>query len=126
MVLNDAGRIAADTWQWLSVRYPYIELDVSVLMPNHLHGIITIHGDISRGGSRTAPTEKRKPLGQLIGAFKTVSTKRINGLRLTPGETFWQRNYYEHVIRNEADLAEVREYILNNPARWNEDDYNPY
>jgi REP element-mobilizing transposase RayT len=64
-------------------------------------------------------------LGQLIGSFKTVSTKRINALRLTPGEPFWQRNYYEHVIRNEADLAEIREYILNNPARWDEDDYYP-
>ena len=94
-------------------------------MPNHLHGIIMIRDDIRRGGSRTAPTEKRKPLGRLIGAFKTVSTKRINELRLTSGGPFWQRNYYEHVIRSEEELAEVREYILNNPARWNEDENNP-
>jgi len=64
-------------------------------------------------------------LGRLIGAFKTVSTKRINELHLTSGGPFWQRNYYEHIIRNEEELAEVREYILNNPVRWNEDENNP-
>lgn len=123
--LSEVGQIVADAWEWLAMRYPYVELDISILMPNHLHGIIMIHDDIRRGGSRTAPTKIRKPLGRLIGAFKTVSTKRINESRNTPGNRVWQRNYYEHVIRNEADLAEVREYILNNPARWNEDDYNP-
>ncbi len=69
-------------------------------MPNHLHGVIMID-DIGRGGSRTAPTDmaKRKPLGRLIGAFKTVSTKQINILRGMSGAPVWQRNYYEHVIR---------------------------
>jgi REP element-mobilizing transposase RayT len=125
MRLSEVGRVVAEAWKWLAVQYPHVELDISIVMPNHLHGIIMIHDDIRRGGSRAAPTETRKPLGQLIGSFKTVSTKRINALRLTPGEPFWQRNYYEHVIRNEADLAEIREYILNNPARWDEDDYYP-
>jgi len=125
MRLNEVGQIVADAWKWLAVQYAHVELDMSILMPNHLHGIIMICDDIRRGGSRTAPTETRKPLGRLIGAFKTVSTKRINELHLTSGGPFWQRNYYEHIIRNEEELAEVREYILNNPVRWNEDENNP-
>lgn len=68
-----------------------------------------------------APTTKIKPLGQLIGAFKTVSSKRINLLRNTPGALLWQRNYYEHVIRDETDLQRIREYIANNPSNWADD-----
>jgi putative transposase len=66
-----------------------------------------------------------KPLGRLVGAFKTVSTKHINLLRETPGMPFWQRNYREHVIRNDASLGRIREYIENNPARWELDQLHP-
>jgi putative transposase len=79
--------------------------------------------------STTAPTDKtptkRKPLGRLVGAFKTVSTKRINQLRDMPGVPFWQRNYWEHVVRNERSLNRIRKYIENNPARWAEDQLHP-
>jgi REP element-mobilizing transposase RayT len=68
---------------------------------------------------------KRKPLGRLVGAFKTVSTKQINQLRDMPGVPFWQRNYWEHIIRNEESLGRIREYIENNPARWAEDQLRP-
>ena len=91
-------------------------------MPNHLHGIVVIV-DEGRGGSRTAHTSAtangvlRKPLGHLVGAFKTVSTKRINKYRGTPGARLWQRNYYEHIVRNEESLRSIREYIANNPAK---------
>jgi hypothetical protein len=125
-------------------------LDEWVLMPNHFHGIIVIHdvcdvvsgwdglccrGGSRGGGSRTAPTTpvamadaipvKQKPLGRLVGAFKTVSTKHINQIRGTPGLPVWQRNYYEHVIRNDASLNRIRRYILENPSRWGEDHENP-
>ena len=60
-----------------------------------------------------------------MGAFKTVSTKRINLLRATPGAPVWQRNYYEHVIRNEGDLFAIRKYIADNPAQWALDEENP-
>ena len=112
------------------------------LMPNHLHGILFIAD--RTGGSRAARTPAArtpaartravstssrginpKPLGQLIGAFKTVSTKRINLLRGTPGGRVWQRGYYEHVIRIEAELDRVREYIVNNPLQWDLDRENP-
>ena len=82
---------------------------------------------IHMGGSRTAPTAfpSRKPIGRLIGAFKTVSTKRVNESRKTPGAQLWQRNYYEHVIRNDDELNSIRQYIMENPIRWDTDRENP-
>ena len=123
--LNDAGRLVRDSWEWLAERYPYVTLDEYVVMPNHLHGIIAITNQC-RGGSRTAQTlARRQPLGRMIGAFKTVSTKRLNLARKTPGRPIWQRNYYERVIRNDEELTAIREYIVNNPVRWELDKYNP-
>jgi len=152
MVVSPMGKIVLDTWDWLASQYTYVTLDEFCVMPNHFHGVIVINdagickgdidtdicrggtdtdmgrgdtgADVCRGGSRTAPTNttKTKPLGRLIGAFKTVSTKRINEMRGTPGATVWQRNYYEHIIRNEDELGRIRTYIAANPASWQEDD----
>ncbi|MFA5368229.1 MAG: transposase [Dehalococcoidia bacterium] len=129
MKLSEIGLIAVDAWEWLAVQYPYVELDISILMPNHLHGIIMI---TNVGAIHELPLPPNNPMRRrimlipkIIGYAKMNTAKFINQSRNTPGTRVWQRNYYEHVIRNEADLAEVREYILNNPARWDEDDYNP-
>jgi REP element-mobilizing transposase RayT len=128
MILNDMGDVVLDVWQWLAKQYNYVSLDANVIMPNHFHGVIAIKW--RRGDSRIAPTHKnigvvkRKPLGRLIGAFKTVSTKRINEIRKTPGAIVWQRNYYEHIIRNNASLDRIRKYIISNPSRWNTDRNN--
>ena len=126
MQLNPYGKIAETSWQWLSQAYDYVESDEWIIMPNHLHGIIFISADC-RGGSRTAPTgeSKMKPLGRLIGAFKTISTKQINFIRKTNGVLFWQRNFYEHVIRDGHALNRIREYITTNPLRWDLDRENP-
>lgn len=132
MVLNDFGNIVAETWGWLETQYPYVELGAWVVMPNHFHGIISITDDVNdddgRGGSRTAPTNpdmaKRKPLGRLIGAFKTVSTKHINLARHTEGATIWQRNYYERIIRNEREMDAIWRYIESNPVHWAKDEEN--
>jgi putative transposase len=133
MELSQFGRIIDECWQWLFKRYSYLHCDAYVIMPNHLHAIMMITDQTCRGGSRTAPTEcrqddvdrKRKPLGRLIGAFKTVSTKQINVLRKTPGQVFWQRNYYEHVIRNDKSGGKIRQYIYENPLFWEHDEENP-
>ncbi|GAB4244278.1 MAG: transposase [Stanieria sp.] len=140
MVLNQYGSIVAQTYQWLSQRYHYVYLDEWIIMPNHFHGIIVIIDTPRRGSSRTAPTStvpiqnistssnhvsKPKPLGRLIGAFKTVSTKHINILRDTPATPVWQRNYYEHIIRNQTALDRIREYITNNPISWQIDQLHP-
>ncbi len=124
MFLNEYGQVVAECWDWLARQYKYVELAERIVMPNHTHSIvvISVKEDSRRGGSRTAPT---KSLGRLVGAFKTVSTKRINQMRHTPGATVWQRNYYEHVIRNEDELNNLRRYILDNPVQWNMDEDNP-
>jgi putative transposase len=129
MRLNAVGEIVSQAWQWLARQYPYVDIDEWVIMPNHLHGIIWIVNNDApgRGGSRTAPTHPihpQKPLGRLIGAFKTVSTKQINLLNQTPGAALWQRNYFEHIIRNDDDLRRIRAYISNNPLRWTIDREN--
>ena len=124
MILSEYGMDAAESWQWLARQFSFVELDKWVVMPNHLHGIIVILDDeISRGDSRIAP--KRKTLGPLIGAFKTISTKRFNEMRDAAGASFWQRNYYEHVIRDEKSLNKIREYIITHPQFWRSDKENP-
>ncbi len=125
MALNDFGKIVAEKWKWLETQYEYVELGAWIIMPNHHHGILVIHD--GRGGSRPAPTSpiKHKPLGGLIGAFKTVSTKQINLLRDTEGQVVWQRNYYERIIRNESEMDRISRYIEANPTRWADDDENP-
>ena len=133
VILSCYGQIVSDTWHWLASRYDYVQLDEFVVMPNHVHGILIINDlqdHVRRGGSRTAPTPgniptPRKPLGRLVGAFKTVSTKQINLLRNTPGHLVWQRNYYERVIRNDRELNLTREYIRDNPLNWGLDNENP-
>ena len=138
MALNEFGEIVAESWQWLERQYEYVEMDEWVVTPNHLHGIIKITD--CAGGSRTARTRtasttrtaptrpdqpKRKPLGRLIGAFKTGSTKRVNQIHKTPGAKLWQRNYYERIIRSEKELNRIRAYIAQNPAKWEFDRENP-
>jgi hypothetical protein len=72
-----------------------------------------------------APRVVPGSLGALVGAFKSATAKRINRLRGEPGAPLWQRTYYEHIIRNEADLTRIRQYIRDNPLQWDEDPDNP-
>jgi REP element-mobilizing transposase RayT len=94
--LSPAGLIIDKVWLSLTERYEHVRLDEYVIMPNHMHGIIVLQS-VRRGGSRTAPTTSRKPLGRLIGAFKTISTKQINRMHSTPGKRLWQRSFYDPV-----------------------------
>lgn len=124
MQLNDKGRAVAETWLWLGEQYSYVTLDSWVIMPNHMHGIIAIDvGDVKIADASAA--QKQKPLGRLVGAFKTVSTKRINQLRDNAGDTFWQRDFWDHVIRSETELTYIRDYIESNPAKWMDDQLYP-
>ena len=77
---------------------------------------------------QTRPYVKPKPrhgLPEIVRAFKSFSAKRINRLRRTDGVPVWQRNYYEHIIRNEREMDNIAKYIKTNPLRWNDDDENP-
>lgn len=110
---SPTGEIVQDAWLWLEQQYLYVILDAFVIMPNHLHGILVL-----------APTGEvaPKPLGGLIGAFKTVSTKQFNQRQGLDAGKLWQPYFHDHIIRNEADLDRVRKYIADNPARWKEDE----
>jgi putative transposase len=139
MRLNDVGEMINENWLALRHRFSFVKLDEYIIMPNHLHGIIgfvgaglappacntTIPGEgVDAGDPRVAPTRKIV-LGEVIGAFKSITTIAINRLFGDVGQKIWQRNYYEHVIRNEHDLMTHHDYIVNNPARWQLDEYNP-
>lgn len=120
MHLSEAGKIINRIW---SDRFRFsADSDTWIVMPNHVHGIIKI-GGIDMDASRIA--SPRKPLGGLIAAFKTISTKRINEIRSTPGAIVWQRNFYEHIIGTDRALEQIVAYIHDNPMRWERDPENP-
>jgi REP element-mobilizing transposase RayT len=119
-----AGEMVADCWYDLLQRFPNIDLDTFSLMPNHVHGILVIE--------EAGVNANNNPvvLGDMVGAFKSISTsKYIKGVEEQSWppfyKRFWQRGFYEHIIRNERALTAIREYIINNPANWVEDKLHP-
>ena len=130
MQLNNAGQIVKSAWEELPARFPSARLDAFIVMPNHVHGIIIVgaqfiapsdgsgKGAINQGVMNHAPT-----LGKIIRAYKAVSTRLIRWEGIP--DFAWQRNYYEHVVRDEESLDRIRRYILGNPARWTTDRENP-
>jgi putative transposase len=126
MALNEYGRIACAQWEWLSHRYPYVTLNEYIIMPNHIHGIIRIVGndrdhfpacDVGNGRDRSLQYQQKiKPLSELIGAFKTTTSKLIHYTGCT--EFTWQKSFHDHIIRNQHSLTRIRRYIVNNPGNW--------
>jgi putative transposase len=88
------------------------------MMPNHVHGIIDILKS-GLAGSKPATTQGCS-LSEIVRAFKTYSSRKINQLRDTPGVHIWQRGYYEHIIQSENEYHQIGEYVLHNPAKWNQ------
>jgi REP element-mobilizing transposase RayT len=127
MRLSDYGRIVSQEWEISATIRQEITLDAFVIMPNHIHGIIFINESNvgATGGSPIRSGPRQGSLGSFLSGFKSATTKRINDLRQTPGGLVWQRNYYEHVIRDQGSLQRIREYVANNPARWEFDRENP-
>jgi putative transposase len=138
-VLTDEGRIVSESWSKLPSKYPIVIIDEFVIMPNHIHGILFLQPSdelTCRGGLRSSATRPLADmsvpcnpaivsLSEVIRYFKTTTAKQINILRDTRGQPVWQRNYYEHIIRNEGDLQNIRRYIDDNPAQWAYDQENP-
>jgi REP element-mobilizing transposase RayT len=134
---SDAGDMVDAAWLKIPIQFPTMQLDEHVTMPNHFHGIIQIveaplvgaHPSAmpttARAGTRPAPT-----LGDAVGAFKSLTTDEyIMGVHQVDWPRFenhfWQRNYYDHVIRDQDELEKIREYIRRNPLMWTCDRYNP-
>ena len=86
---------------------------------------VDTEGPVANQQAASRLNAPRKPLGRLIGAFKTVSTKRVNQLAGTPGKTMWQGRFHDHIIRKEESLDALRKYIAENPIKWSEDRENP-
>jgi len=108
---------------------PGVSLDSFVIRPNHFHAVFSLRNDLG-ATQRVAPTQETSPggpppcsVGAIVAQFKSKVTKRFKSSRKIPIDHLWQRNYYEHVVRDEADLNRIRQYIEYNPTRWLEDQY---
>ncbi|KAB2858962.1 MAG: hypothetical protein F9K09_04120 [Flavobacteriales bacterium] len=143
MMLNEFGIVAYNEWVKLSERFSNFELDVFQIMPNHMHGIILLNdisvagftpaqndlytqndvkpNDNNRTTARVAPT-----VSNIVGAYKSLVANGCLDIFKSQNETIgklWQRNYYEHIIRNEQSYQTITEYIINNPAKWADDKF---
>ena len=140
MELNEVGRTVWKCWTAIPDHYPHAKIDAFIVMPNHVHGIIFIGDDATNfkrdgvadvGANNYSPLQPigqqfrspSKTLGSIVRGFKIGVTKwfRAN----TDIFPVWQRNYYEHVIRDETALHDIRQYIIHNPAKWTDDPDNP-
>jgi len=141
MVLNNDGKIAEQYWLDIPNRFAHVELDKYVIMPNHVHGIIKIVRDFGNVGAQCdvgaqrvvplhcAPLRKNKfqhilpgSLGVIVRNYKSIITKLCR--KNNDEYIIWQRNYHERIIRTDRELNNVRQYILNNPANWQNDRNN--
>jgi putative transposase len=132
MRLNYLGCIASNCWLAIPEHFPHVELDTFVVMPNHLHGILIINDTPVRAQQCCTPTKEQfgKPVSgsipTVIRSYKSAVTKRINAICNAKGTSLiWQRDFYEHITRNQECLQNVRQYILENPLCWAEDSENP-
>jgi putative transposase len=147
MILNEAGEMNVRWWLELPNKFPNVNVDIFVVMPNHFHGIIfiadgadnsanaepiSVVGDDLRvvpQGEHAGSPRQNAPLSQMIQWFKTMTTNEyIRGVKQLGWKPFngkvWQRDYYEHIIRNQSAADRIARYIESNPARWNEDKEN--
>jgi REP element-mobilizing transposase RayT len=138
MILNEFGLIAYNEWIKLADRFMNFELDVFQIMPNHIHGIISllpvgsglapdpklnIEGQ-PQGLPQPEPQRKNPSIPDIVGAYKSLVANGCLEIYKSRDEVmgkFWQRNYYEHIIRNELAYYNISEYIINNPIKWEED-----
>lgn len=110
--LTSIGEAIEESLNKLSEIFNGIQIDEYIIMPNHIHFIVILEGG-----------NGNPPLQDVVGRMKSFTTNQYNKLKGTKYLTLWQRNYYEHVIRNNKELLEIREYIVNNPVKWKLDKY---
>lgn len=134
IIKNKIGNIVESEWLKTPPIRPEIKLDEYIVMPDHIHGIVWIDWsivDLSNVGARSrVPLRQNyhqhnkwqhiqpKSISSFVLGFKSTVTKQINVIRNTPNFPLWQRNYFEHVVRNNHDLARIRKYIIENPLKW--------
>ena len=143
MVVNDFGHIADRHWEKLSERFQNFELDVFQIMPNHMHGIILLTNPVGAGftpapidgatvpidGPTVGATARVAPtVGGIVGAYKSLVSNECLEIfkQKFPGDymgKLWQRNYHEHIIRDEQSYHRIANYIINNPQNWKNDKF---
>ncbi len=119
MRLTELGVIAQNQWDWLLEQYPYIQSHAFIVMPNHIHAVIEI---VNNYYGEAGVEGKIKPLSQIIGAYKTTTSKLIH--KAGRNDFQWQRSFHDHIIRNEKSYEEIINYIETNPQRWADDKYS--
>ena len=144
MQLNEYGQIAYNEWAKLPERFTNFELDVFQIMPNHVHGIISLNdvgatlavapNDTNAQTGQPHTANKGQPqglplptIGDIVGAYKSLVANECLKIFKTKNETMgklWQRDYYEHIIRDEQSYQRISEYIINNPAKWKDDKFH--
>ncbi len=133
--LNRIGEMIESVWNELPKSYPGIDIDIFVVMPNHIHGIVVLSSVGATPCGCPPPGQAQGPaptmsLPDVVHRFKSLTTTRCRqSLGQDSSNQFsiklWQRNYYEHVVRDENELNRIREYILYNPLQWQYDRENP-
>lgn len=129
MFLNDAGKMVEEEWLKIDDRFGNVRLHEYVVMPNHFHSILEIVDDNVGQPQGIAPTDDcvtKKTVGDMVGAFQSIVTvEYIRGVKNCGWKRFdkklWQRNYWEHIIRNEKAYQNISNYIINNPKKWTDD-----
>jgi putative transposase len=129
IILSSAGKIAANELQNTTKIRPNVNLDAWIVMPNHVHAIIVLTVETPRRGVSSNPRRavstqinwRPGTLGAIINQFKSVCTKRIRASWCS--DFSWQARYYDHIVRNERELDNIRKYILGNVAKWDDDEY---
>src|ERR1700757_2119468 len=122
MILNQYGETAERYWKEIPNHYKNVEIDEFVIMPNHIHGIIIINDkfyDTVGIEQCSVPTK----LSKIVKSFKNVVTRIICDQFQDYGFQ-WQRSFYDHIVRDEISLNKIREYIINNPLKWDLDKDN--
>ena len=127
MVLNDAGCIADECWLEITNHFPNVVLREFVVMPNHIHGIVELKTEFAAAVGANYHSPLRSPsktIGSIVHGYKIGVTKWIR--HNTDARNVWQRNYYEHVIRNHVECQRLSKYIMNNPQRWDNDKFKSH
>jgi putative transposase len=133
MVMNGRGEIVLRCWNEIPGHFSGVQTDGFIVMPDHVHGILIIGDNVGDGHARPLLADTDTVTGKtwrcheklpvVMGSFKSAVTKRIH-LSDGSGRFRWQRSYHDHIIRDDADLARIREYIGNNPVNWASDEEN--
>jgi REP element-mobilizing transposase RayT len=137
IILNDGGKFTNECWMEIPKHFPNVVLHEHIVMPNHVHGIVELSDATNVGAENFLPLHGRvqnfepqqnsfqrmipRSVGSIVKGFKIGVTKWFHAN--TDIETLWQRNYHEHIIRNEKSYQTISEYIINNPAKWNDDKF---